>query len=113
MGQNPPAPNPPPPSAPRPSQQKPPNALAPMRTWRFWVVLGMLLLENIVVGQIFTSLSQTPTVTISYNTFLTQVAEHNVTRITSTGEAINGVTQKPVADFQNSGTTSTKFQTQR
>src|SRR5689334_13951855 len=113
MGQNPPAPNPPPPSAPRPSQQKPPNALAPMRTWRFWVVLGILLLVNIVVGQIFTSLSQTPTVTISYNTFLTQVAEHNVTSITSTGEAINGVTKKPVADFQNSGTTSTKFQTQR
>jgi cell division protease FtsH len=113
MGQNPPAPNPPPPPAPRPSQQKPPNALAPMRTWRFWVVLGVLLLVNIVVGQIFTSLSQTPTVTISYNTFLTQVAEHNVTSITSTGEAINGVTKKPVADFQNSGTTSTKFQTQR
>jgi cell division protease FtsH len=51
-------------------------------------------------------------VTISYNTFLTQVTEGNVTSVTSTGESINGITKKPVADFQN-GTTSTKFQTQR
>ena len=111
MGQNPP---PSKPSAPTsgPSAQKPPDMLAPMRTRRFWITLAILLLVNIVVGQLFTSLSQTPTVTISYNTFLTQVAEHNVTSITSTGEAINGVTKKPVADFQ-SGTTSTKFQTQR
>jgi cell division protease FtsH len=111
MGQNPP---PTKPAAPPTSQspQKPPDLLAPMRTRRFWIMLGILLLVNVVVGQVFTSLSQTPTVTISYNTFLTQVAEHNVTSITSTGESINGVTKKPVADFQN-GTTSTKFQTQR
>jgi cell division protease FtsH len=83
-----------------------------MRTRRFWIVLGILLLLNIVVGQVFMSLSQTPTVTISYNTFLTQVAEHNVISITSTGESINGVTKTPVPDFQ-SGVTSTKFQTQR
>src|SRR5690348_17272863 len=111
MGQNPPPTKPAPPP-PGPSAQKPPDLLAPMRTRRFWIMLGILLLVNIVVGQVFTALSQTPTVTISYNTFLTQVAEHNVTSITSTGESINGVTKKPVADFQN-GTTSTKFQTQR
>jgi cell division protease FtsH len=111
MGQNPPATKPAAPPT-SPSPQKPPDLLAPMRTRRFWIMLGILLLVNVVVGQVFTSLSQTPTVTISYNTFLTQVAEHNVTSITSTGESINGVTKKPVADFQN-GTTSTKFQTQR
>jgi cell division protease FtsH len=110
MGQNPPPIPPAPPSG--PSQQKPPDMLAPMRTRRFWIVLGILLLLNIVVGQVFTSLSQTPTVTISYNTFLTQVAGHNVISITSTGESINGVTKTPVPDFQ-SGVTSTKFQTQR
>jgi cell division protease FtsH len=115
MGQNPP-PAPPaakpaaPPSGPSP--QKPPDMLAPLRTRRFWIVLGILLLLNIVVGQVFSGLGQTPTVTISYNTFLTQVTEGNVTSVTSTGESINGITKKPVADFQ-SGTTSTKFQTQR
>ena len=111
MGQNAPPAKPP---APRsgPPGQKPPQLIAPMRTGRFWIVLGILLLANIVVGQVFTALSQTPTVTISYNTFLTQVEESNVTSITSTGEAINGITKTPVADFQN-GTTSTKFQTQR
>jgi cell division protease FtsH len=111
MGQNPPPAKPAaPPSG--SSTQKPPDMLAPMRTRRFWIMLGILLLLNIVVGQVFTALSQTPTVTISYNTFLTQVTDGNVTSITSTGESINGVTKKPVADFQN-GTTSTKFQTQR
>jgi cell division protease FtsH len=115
MGQNPPPAQPATkPAAPTsgPSAQKPPDMLAPMRTRRFWILLAVLLLVNIVVGQVFTALSQTPTVTISYNTFLTQVTDGNVTSITSTGESINGVTKKPVADFQN-GTTSTKFQTQR
>jgi cell division protease FtsH len=111
MAQNPPPVKPAaPPSG--PSSQKPPDMLAPVRTRRFWIMLAILLLLNIVVGQVFTALSQTPTVTISYNTFLTQVSDGNVTSITSTGESINGVSKKPVADFQN-GTTSTKFQTQR
>ena len=112
MGQNPPPakPNAPPP---RPGQQqRPPDMLAPLRTWRFWIVLGILLVLNIVVGQVFTALSQAPTVTISYNTFLTQVGDDNVASITSTGESITGVTKNPVADFQT-GQKSTKFETQR
>src|SRR5215471_21235669 len=112
MGQNPPAPKQPAPPPSKPSPQKPPDVLAPMRTLRFWIVLGILLLVNIVVGQVFTALSQAPTVTISYNTFLTQVTDGNVTSITSTGESITGNTKQPVADFQT-GTKSTKFQTQR
>jgi cell division protease FtsH len=114
MGQNPPPAKPaaPPPKGSPPSQQKPPDVLAPMRTRRFWIMLGILLVLNIIVGQVFTALSQAPTVTISYNTFLTQVSDGNVTSVTSTGESITGVSKKPVADFQ-SGTTSTKFQTQR
>ena len=86
--------------------------LAPLRTARFWIVLGILLVLNIVVGQVFTALSQAPTVTISYNTFLTQVGDDNVASITSTGESITGVTKNPVADFQT-GQKSTKFETQR
>src|SRR5207245_2726012 len=42
---------------------------------------------------------------------LDQVTADNVTSITSTGEAITGVTKKAVKD--SSGTSSTKFQTQR
>ncbi len=103
----------PPAGKPSQSPQKPPDMLAPMRTRRFWIYLAILLLANIAVGQILTALSQAPTVTISYNTFLAQVTAGNVTSITSTGEAITGVTKKAVADFQSSSTTSTKFQTQR
>jgi cell division protease FtsH len=106
----------PPPAKPNPPKPGPqnnqPTMLAPMRTWRFWIVLGVLLLLNVAVTQLFTAFSQTPTVTISYNTFLTEVGAGNVTSITSTGESITGVTKKPVADFE-SGTKSTKFQTQR
>jgi cell division protease FtsH len=110
MAQNPPPakPNPPTPGP----DKKQPNMLAPLQTRRFWILLGILLLANIVVTQVFTALSQAPTVTISYNTFLAQVSEGNVTSITSTGEAITGVAKKPVADSQT-GQTSTKFQTQR
>src|SRR5579872_3733794 len=110
-----PAPNRTAPPAGKPSQspQKPPDMLAPMRTRRFWIYLAILLVANIVVGQILTAFSQAPTVTISYNTFLAQVTEGNVTSITATGESITGVTKKAVADFQSSSTTSTKFQTQR
>ena len=109
MAQNPPAkPKPPPAGPPNP----PPNMLAPLRTWRFWIVLVVLLLLNVAVTQLFTVFGQPPTVTISYNTFISEVDAGNVTSITSTGESITGVTKKPVADFE-SGTKSTKFQTQR
>ncbi|HKC18793.1 MAG TPA: ATP-dependent metallopeptidase FtsH/Yme1/Tma family protein, partial [Candidatus Dormibacteraeota bacterium] len=108
MGQNPPPARP---GTPSPQKPKPPDMLAPLRSWRFWIMVGVLLALNVVVGQVFTAMNN-PTVTISYNTFLTQVGDGNVTSITSTGESITGVSKKPVKDFQ-SGTTSTKFQTQR
>ena len=49
--------------------------------------------------------------TISYNSFLDQVNAGNVTSVTSTGESITGVAKTAVKD--SSGTSSTKFQTQR
>src|SRR5215472_8180441 len=99
--------SPPPSGAP----QKPPDLLAPMRTRRFWLTLGILLAVNILLNYIVSSAFQTPTVTISYNAFIQQVSEDNVTSITSTGESITGVARKPVKDA--SATSSTKFQTQR
>src|SRR5215469_6090389 len=91
--------------------QKPPDILAPLRTLRFWVMLGILIVANIVISNIFFNAGQPPTVTISYNTFVDQVNEGNVVSITSTGESITGTAKKPVKD--SSGTSSTKFQTQR
>jgi len=94
-----------------PPNQKRPDALAPMRTRRFWITLAILFAANLLLGQILTGIGQAPTVTISYNAFLAQVSEDNVVSITSTGESITGVTKKAVTD--SSGTSSTKFQTQR
>jgi cell division protease FtsH len=109
MGQN-----PPPASMRGPSSQgkpKRPDPLAPMRTLRFWIVLGILFAANIVITNIIESASQPPTLTISYNSFLDQVNADNVTSVTSTGESITGTTKKQIAD--SSGTRSTRFQTQR
>src|SRR5256885_13998657 len=82
-----------------------------MRSARFWIILAVLFAANILISNLVTSATQPPTVTISYNSFLDQVTADNVTSITSTGEAITGVTKKAVKD--SSGTSSTKFQTQR
>src|SRR2546427_3889700 len=105
-----------PPQAPAPSTtpkppEKRPDLLAPMRTVRFWVMLAILLVANIVISNLAFSAGQPPTVTISYNTFLDQVETGNVVSITSTGEAITGTVKSSVKD--SSGTSSTKFQTQR
>ncbi|TMG70199.1 MAG: ATP-dependent zinc metalloprotease FtsH [Chloroflexi bacterium] len=76
-------------------------------------MLAILFAVNLLVGQLLLGVGQSPTVTISYNTFLTQVSDGNVSSITSTGESITGVAKKPVADSSSTSTTSTKFQTQR
>jgi cell division protease FtsH len=89
----------------------PPNPYAPLRSVRFWVVLAVLFLANIVISNIVFSAGQPPTVTISYNTFLDQLNAGNVTSVTSTGESISGRTKKAVKD--SSGKSSTKFETQR
>src|SRR5467141_2014300 len=104
----------PPPSGrqqPAPPPKKP-STLAPMRSWRFWITLAVLFAANILISNLLFSAGQPATVTISYNTFLQQVSDNNVTSITSTGEAITGNTKKAVKD-SSSDTSSTKFQTQR
>jgi len=82
-----------------------------MRTLRFWVVLAVLFVLNVIISQVAFSAAQGPTVTISYNAFLDQVNEGNVVSVTSTAESITGTTKTAVKD--SSGTSSTKFQTQR
>ena len=106
--------NPPPPGSgqkqPNPPPKKP-DALAPMRSRRFWVTLAILFAANFLISNLITAALQAPTVTISYNAFLDQVNQGNVTSITSTADSINGVAKTPIKD--SSGTSSTKFQTQR
>ena len=82
-----------------------------MRTWRFWITLAILFGVNILISNFLFSAGQAPTVTISYNAFTDQVAAGNVVTVTSTGDAITGTTKQAVKD--SSGTSSTKFQTQR
>src|SRR5213595_373389 len=82
-----------------------------MRSARFWIILAVLFAANILISNLLTSAGQPPTVTISYNSFLDQVNAGNVTSVTSTGESITGVAKTAVKD--TSGTSSTKFQTQR
>src|SRR2546425_13010598 len=102
MAQNPPPSKPP---------QKKPDPVAPMRTTRFWITLAILFAANILISNLVFSAGQAPTVTISYNTFLDQVTAGDVTSITSTGDSISGVVEKPLKG--SSGTSSTKFQTER
>src|SRR5213593_2133722 len=99
------------PSSPPSPPAKRPDLFAPMRTVRFWVILAILFLANVIVSNLAFSAGQPPTVTISYNTFLDQVDAGNVVTITSTGDTITGTTKTAVKD--SSGTTSTKFQTER
>ncbi len=103
---------PPAPSRPQPSgAPKKPAPFAPMRSLRFWIVLAILFALNIIITNVIESAAQPPTLTISYNSFLDQVNAGNVTSITSTGEAITGITKTQISDA--TGTRSTRFQTQR
>src|SRR6202030_3792764 len=105
-------PGPPGPPAPGKPPAKPPDLFAPMRTLRFWVILGILFAANVIVSNLFFSAGQPQTVTIPYNVFIQQINDDNVVSITSTADTILGTTKKAVAESPG-GTSSTQFQTQR
>src|SRR5579859_6936838 len=102
------APGPPAPGKP-PSQ---PDLFAPMRSLRFWVILGILFAANLIISNFLFSSGQPQTVTIPYNVFIQQITDNNVISITSTADAIIGTTRKAVTESPG-GASSTKFQTQR
>src|SRR5438552_18339108 len=87
-------------------QQKRPSTLAPMRTTRFWVMLAILFAVNLLVGQLLLGVGESPTVTISYNTFLTQVSDGNVSSLTSDGGPITAVAKQPVAAVPSTSPTA-------
>src|SRR5262249_60537214 len=82
-----------------------PDPLAPMRTLRFWLVLALLFVANVVITNIVESASQGPTLTISYNSFLDQVNADKVTSITSTGEEISGTARNTSSASKGTKTT--------
>jgi cell division protease FtsH len=88
----------------------------PMRTRRFWLVFLILLVVNIFVTNVLFGPPQPTTVVIPYNVFKDQVAEDNVKSVTSTGDAITGLTKTAVTGSPVGGqgkASATNFSTQR
>ena len=107
----------PPPSPPArpPSQGRPPLPLAPnpMRSWRFWITLALLLVANIFITNVLLAPAQPVTITVPYNVFKQQVAADNVVSVTTTGDAITGVTKTPIKESPGSSVSATHFTSQR
>src|ERR1019366_10213371 len=84
---------------PAPASPKGQNVVGynPIRWRRFWLVIFVLLLVNIIVSTIVQSANQKPSVTIPYNVFVDQVNAGNVINITATGDSITGTARKAVS----------------
>src|SRR5713226_9776475 len=98
------SPPPSPPSPTRPAQPAPPN---PMRSTRLWVTLAIVLITNVLFAP-----AQPTTVTLPYDVFKQQVVADNVLSVTTTGDAITGVTKIPVKESPTSTVSATHFTTQ-
>src|SRR3989441_529229 len=103
----------PPGQAPNPARAPIPQARNPLRSGRFWITLGILLLINIFVTNVLLAPAQPTTITIPYNVFKQQVAADNVVSVTTTGDAITGVTKTAIKESASSSVTATHFITQR
>ena len=104
----------PPPSTPAPPQKAPtPVVQNPFRSRRLWITLAILLLANIFVTNVLLAPAQPTTVTLPYDVFKQQVAADNVVSVTTTGDAITGITKTPVKESSTSTVSATHFTTQR
>jgi len=83
-----------------------------MRSARLWVTLAIVLLANIFITNVLFAPAQPVTVTLPYDVFKQQVAADNVVSVTTTGDAITGVTKTPVKDAPTSKVSATHFTTQ-
>ena len=99
------------PASPSPRAPKVPG-YNPMQWRRFWVLIFLLLVVNLVVTSIIEAVSQPPSVTIPYNVFLAQIDAGNVVTITATGDAIVGTVKKAVSAGPGKASATT-FSTQR
>src|SRR6478736_1404100 len=91
------------PPAPRPN---------PFRMRSFWITLLVLLAANLFITNVLFAPAQPVTITLPYNVFKQQVAADNVVTVTTTGDAITGVTKTAVEE-PGTGTKATHFTTQR
>ncbi|HEX6350580.1 MAG TPA: ATP-dependent zinc metalloprotease FtsH [Candidatus Dormibacteraeota bacterium] len=83
-----------------------------MRSARFWIGFAILLLLNIFITNVLFAPSQPASVTLPYNAFVDEVNADNVVSVTTTGDAISGVTKKAVKEPGGSAS-ATHFTTQR
>ena len=113
MASSPGRPPPPPAGGPAHKPEPPPNFGQILRTPRFWITLAVVLLVNVILTNFVFAPSQPKQVVISYDVFKAQVAQDNVVSVTSTGDAIVGVTKQPIGSTSGSKDTSTHFSTQR
>src|SRR5260370_10910847 len=105
-----PPPGPPsPPSPTGPAKPAPPN---PFRSTRLWVTLAIVLLANVLITNVLFAPAQPTTVTLPYDVFKQQVVADNVLSVTTTGDAITGVTKTPVKESPASTVSATHFTTQ-
>src|SRR6266850_193103 len=100
---------PPPPGAPKSAAPQAPN---PLRSRRFWITLLVLLAANLFITNVLLAPAQPTTITLPYNLFKQQLAADNIVTVTTTGDAITGVTKTQVQE-PGTGTKATHFTTQR
>src|ERR1700687_5157308 len=103
----------PPPPPPRPAVPPKPAAPNPMSSRRLWITLGIILLLNIFITNVLFAPAPTATVTLSYDVFKKELAAGNVVSVTTTGDAISGVTKTAVKELSPSTASATHFTTQR
>src|ERR1700682_4268879 len=104
-------------SSPPPRPPVPPKATTPVRNPMFSPRLlstpGVTLLVNVLVTNVLFAPAQPASVALSYDVFKQQVAAGNVIAVTTTGDAIAGVTKTPVKESSPSTASATHFTTQR
>ena len=83
----------------------------PFLSRRFWITLLVLLAANIFITNVLLAPAHPTTITLPYNIFKEQVTADNVVTVTTTGDAITGVTKTAVAE-PGTGTKATHFTTQ-
>ena len=97
---------------PSPTKSPPPPRPNPFRMRSFWITLLVLLAANLFITNVLFAPAQPVTITLPYNIFKQQVAADNVVTVTTTGDAITGVTRTAVQE-PGTGTKATHFTTQR
>ena len=75
------------------------------------ITLLVIFAANLFITNVLLAPAQPTTITLPYNIFKEQVTQDNVVTVTTTGDAITGVTKTAVAE-PGTGTKATHFTTQ-